>query len=323
MNGARAPAAAQGIDIRIPNPIDLLLSATGFKTYKLTNACRKFLAPYIVNQEAYDKLIASYGGKKSFFGRDGLDVVVRLGIVRSHPEWLTQEALEQINKQYRPPSRTRTELLHSISAQYASGSFFLSGNGGFDGQAIRLVQSGNPAPAGAAGTASAITSAELIAAAQAATRSISTALRLPGARNLAAIAVATIVVFELNRASLFKYLTPEAQAIVVAAESTVCQNAEGGCTQTAGPGQIGAGRGNGRKPCVTVSGRIIPVGTIGFRPLDTPPKGRSQHGIEGAHYNIYIAQQNPNNQQCFWNPAGAVRPNELPSGAVPIERFFP
>ena len=74
-------------------------------------------------------------------------------------------------------------------------------------------------------------------------------------------------------------------------------------------------------PCKTISGRVVPVGTIGYRPLDTPT--RPQHGIVGAHYNISRANQNPGNCMCFWQNLGAVSPSDLPAGAIPIERFAP
>jgi len=74
-------------------------------------------------------------------------------------------------------------------------------------------------------------------------------------------------------------------------------------------------------PCKTVSGKTVPVGAIGYRPLDTPPPGKIEHGIAGPHYNIYKANQNPNNCQCFWQPQGAVPPSALPPGAIPIEPF--
>jgi RHS repeat-associated protein len=74
-------------------------------------------------------------------------------------------------------------------------------------------------------------------------------------------------------------------------------------------------------PCKTVSGKIVPVGTIAYRPLDIPPAGKSEHGIQGPHHNLYNARQNPNNCQCFWQPWGAVSPSDLPSGAIPIEPF--
>lgn len=74
-------------------------------------------------------------------------------------------------------------------------------------------------------------------------------------------------------------------------------------------------------PCKTVSGKIVPVGTIAYRPLDTPPPGKIEHGISGSHYNIYKANQNPNNCQCFWQSKGAVSPSALPPGAIPIEDF--
>lgn len=55
-------------------------------------------------------------------------------------------------------------------------------------------------------------------------------------------------------------------------------------------------------PCVTVTGKIIPVGTIAHRKLDTP--SRPQHGIDGPHYNLLKANQAPRNSarpcKCFW-----------------------
>src|SRR4029077_7549211 len=42
-------------------------------------------------------------------------------------------------------------------------------------------------------------------------------------------------------------------------------------------------------PCRTVSGRGVPVGTLAFRPLDTPAPGTTQHGVTGPHYNLYRA----------------------------------
>ncbi|GAB3785815.1 RHS repeat-associated core domain-containing protein [Dyella agri] len=76
-------------------------------------------------------------------------------------------------------------------------------------------------------------------------------------------------------------------------------------------------------PCQTVSGKIVRIGTISYRPLDTPT--RPQHGIDGPHYNIYKANQAPRNSprpcKCFWQPIGAVPPSGLPSDAIPMEPF--
>ncbi|MDC0748550.1 hypothetical protein [Polyangium mundeleinium] len=74
-------------------------------------------------------------------------------------------------------------------------------------------------------------------------------------------------------------------------------------------------------PCKTVRGKIVPVGTIGYRPLDTPPPGKAQHGVVGPHHNIYKANQNPKICQCFWQSIGAVPSTGLPPGAIPIEPF--
>jgi RHS repeat-associated protein len=78
-------------------------------------------------------------------------------------------------------------------------------------------------------------------------------------------------------------------------------------------------------PCVTVTGRVVAVGTPGYRPLDTPPAGKIEHEIDGPHYNMYIANQAPRNSpkpcKCFWQPVPAVKPTDLPPGAIPIEPF--
>jgi RHS repeat-associated protein len=73
------------------------------------------------------------------------------------------------------------------------------------------------------------------------------------------------------------------------------------------------------KPCRTISGKLVPVGTVAYRPLDTP--SRPQHGIVGPHYNLYRANKNPNNGRCFWQSIGAVPAGALPRGAIPIEPF--
>jgi RHS repeat-associated protein len=76
-------------------------------------------------------------------------------------------------------------------------------------------------------------------------------------------------------------------------------------------------------PCKTVSGRIVPVGTIGYRPLDVIPDTEIQHGVAGSHHNMFIANQNPNNCQCFWAKQKYVlKPDQLPPGAVPVEKFI-
>jgi len=65
------------------------------------------------------------------------------------------------------------------------------------------------------------------------------------------------------------------------------------------------------KGCKTVSGRDG----------DRARNGRIEHGIKGPHFNLYKANQNPNNGQCFRQPVGAVSLTELPPGAMPIEPF--
>jgi hypothetical protein len=73
-------------------------------------------------------------------------------------------------------------------------------------------------------------------------------------------------------------------------------------------------------PCKLIDGTVVPVGTIAYRPMDTPSPGKVEHGILGPHYNLYKANQNPNNCQCFWQPIGAVPPPPQP-GWIPIQAF--
>jgi RHS repeat-associated protein len=75
-------------------------------------------------------------------------------------------------------------------------------------------------------------------------------------------------------------------------------------------------------PCRTVSGRVVPVDTLGYRPLDGIPNDQVQHGVAGSHHNIFVAKQNPNNCQCFWSKQSYVlKPGQLPASAVPVEPF--
>jgi hypothetical protein len=63
----------------------------------------------------------------------------------------------------------------------------------------------------------------------------------------------------------------------------------------------------------------VPLGTIAYRPLDSP--ATVAHGITGSHYNLYRANQNPNNGRCFWQSIGVVPAPQLPRNAIPIEPF--
>jgi RHS repeat-associated protein len=76
-------------------------------------------------------------------------------------------------------------------------------------------------------------------------------------------------------------------------------------------------------PCKTVSGRVVPVGTVAYRPLDIIPDDVKQHGVYGSHHNIFIAKQYPAPKcDCFWQKQSYVlKPDQLPAGAIPIEPF--
>ncbi|WP_231851612.1 hypothetical protein [Citrobacter rodentium] len=77
-------------------------------------------------------------------------------------------------------------------------------------------------------------------------------------------------------------------------------------------------------PCETVSGKIVAKGTTGYR-HDLVPPGKPHYPFTGDHYNLYKANQNPNNCRCFWKETGAAdASNGLPPpvGSIPIEPFI-
>ena len=75
-------------------------------------------------------------------------------------------------------------------------------------------------------------------------------------------------------------------------------------------------------PCKTISGKIVPVGTKAYRPLDIIPDDEMQHGVYGSHHNIFVAHQNPKNCKCFWQKQKYVlKPEEITPDMIPIEPF--
>uniref|UniRef100_UPI001114BE38 RHS repeat-associated core domain-containing protein n=1 Tax=Atopomonas hussainii TaxID=1429083 RepID=UPI001114BE38 len=145
-----------------------------------------------------------------------------------------------------------------------------------------------------------------------------------------------IYVYALNNP--LRYADPKGKSvlvveiIVVAAAVVVgaaIVNSVNNATRQSSQGETGSGTGDGTQdcpkncpPCRTASG-IVPVGTIGYRPLDVIPDDQMQHGVYGSHHNIFVANQNPNNCQCFWQKKNYVlKPEQLPFGAVPVEPFI-
>jgi RHS repeat-associated protein len=57
-------------------------------------------------------------------------------------------------------------------------------------------------------------------------------------------------------------------------------------------------------PCRLIDGREVPIGTIGYRldVVDGSGRSKGHFPIQGTHYNLLEANQNPNNCQCFWKP---------------------
>jgi hypothetical protein len=80
-------------------------------------------------------------------------------------------------------------------------------------------------------------------------------------------------------------------------------------------------------PCKTISGRIVQVGTVGYRPLDVIPDDVMEHGVYGSHHNIFVAKQAPRNSpqpcKCQWKKQKYVlKPHQLTSDMIPIEPFI-
>jgi RHS repeat-associated protein len=79
---------------------------------------------------------------------------------------------------------------------------------------------------------------------------------------------------------------------------------------------------DGCPPCKTISGRIVAIGTIGYRPLDIIPDNVKQHGVYGSHHNIFVANQNPKNCMCFWKKQKYVlKPEQITPDMIPVEPF--
>ncbi|WP_256856210.1 RHS repeat domain-containing protein [Rodentibacter genomosp. 2] len=75
-------------------------------------------------------------------------------------------------------------------------------------------------------------------------------------------------------------------------------------------------------PCKTVSGKIVPVGTIGYR-LDQVPPSKPHYPHLGSHYHIFEAHQSPFPKcRCFWHETQTIDVSVgPPAGAIPVEYF--
>ncbi|EXB27792.1 hypothetical protein J537_0568 [Acinetobacter baumannii 1437282] len=79
-----------------------------------------------------------------------------------------------------------------------------------------------------------------------------------------------------------------------------------------------------KPPCITVSGKVVTVGTYGYRHDKVPPS-KPHYPYTGDHYNLYRANQNPNNGKCFWVESGAADASDgklPPPNSIPIEPFL-
>ena len=80
----------------------------------------------------------------------------------------------------------------------------------------------------------------------------------------------------------------------------------------------------GCPPCKTVSGKIVPVGTIGYR-LDLVPPSKPHYPYSGNHIHLRQANQNPETCRCFWGKEAVIDASQgqtPPVGAIPLEKFI-
>ena len=77
-------------------------------------------------------------------------------------------------------------------------------------------------------------------------------------------------------------------------------------------------------PCKTISGKIVPVGTIGYR-LDLVPPSKPHYPYSGNHIHLRQANQNPETCRCFWGKEAVIDASQgqtPPVGAIPLEKFI-
>lgn len=69
------------------------------------------------------------------------------------------------------------------------------------------------------------------------------------------------------------------------------------------------------------SGKIVALGTIGYRPLDVIPDNVKQHGVYGSHHHLFKAMPFPK-CDCFWPKLQDVaKPDQLQPSWIAIEPF--
>lgn len=115
----------------------------------------------------------------------------------------------------------------------------------------------------------------------------------------------------------------DAQFAVLAAANNILSEAENDDAK-AKPIEDELERNAKNPPCITVSGKVVAVGTYGYR-HDIVPPSKPHYPFTGDHYNLYRANQNPNNGKCFWVESGAADASNgqlPPPNSIPIEPFI-
>lgn len=115
----------------------------------------------------------------------------------------------------------------------------------------------------------------------------------------------------------------DAQFAVLAAANNILSEAEQDVAK-AEPIENELEKNAKKPPCITVSGKVVAVGTYGYRHDKVPPS-KPHYPFTGDHYNLYKANQNPNNGKCFWVESGAADASNgqlPPPNSIPIEPFI-
>ncbi|MDR3488708.1 MAG: hypothetical protein P4M05_27860 [Bradyrhizobium sp.] len=91
----------------------------GIGSYKLSPQFRKNVAPYITDMAAFDAFMAKYQNKTDLTEKDGVDMIIQLGILKNRPDWITKEGMGKIEKYY--PGITKKKAMNgAYGIKYAS-----------------------------------------------------------------------------------------------------------------------------------------------------------------------------------------------------------
>jgi hypothetical protein len=173
--------------------------------YKQTPMFRNNVLPYIKDMAAFDAFMTKYNYQNHLNEKDGVDIIIKLGVLQYHPEWLNENALKAIDKYY-PGARSRRGEIDSYRHVAVLCSISMS-----DSNSVCEYD---------------------IAQAQAIPLVIFTGITV--------MTIAAMNLGGLSKANTLKWLTAQIQQMVNSGESELC-SASGGCSHADNPVPVQAG----------------------------------------------------------------------------------